>query len=46
VVSGYAFDATQRGQGDARADAFLRKPCLPEDLASANAAMLARREPG
>jgi len=46
VVSGYAFDATQRGQEDARADAFLRKPCLPEDLAAAIAAMLARRERG
>ena len=46
VVSGYALDATQRGAGDARADAFLTKPCLPEDLAETIAAMLAAREAG
>jgi two-component system cell cycle response regulator DivK len=42
VVSGYALDATQRGAEGARADAFLTKPCLPEDLAAKIAAMLAR----
>ena len=47
VVSGYSLDATQRGIAvGARADAFLIKPCLPEDLAAKIAAMLAPRAAG
>jgi two-component system, cell cycle response regulator DivK len=47
VLSGYTLGATQPGPGDTAADAFLTKPCLPEDLAAKIAAMLARRpQPG
>ena len=32
VLTGYAFRAIQQGALEAGADAFLTKPCLPEDL--------------
>lgn len=32
VLTGYAFRAIQHGALEAGADAFLTKPCLPEDL--------------
>lgn len=33
VLTGYAFRAIEQGALEAGADAFLTKPCLPEDLA-------------
>jgi CheY-like chemotaxis protein len=32
VLTGYAFRAIEQGALEAGADAFLTKPCLPEDL--------------
>ena len=32
VLTGYAFRAIEHGALEAGADAFLTKPCLPEDL--------------
>ena len=32
IVTGYPHKAIQRGALEAGADAFLTKPCLPEDL--------------
>ena len=34
VLTGYAFRAIEHGALEAGADAFLTKPCLPEDLDS------------
>lgn len=34
VLTGYAFRAIEHGALEAGADAFLTKPCLPEDLES------------
>lgn len=41
VLSGHALEAVERGARVAGADAFLTKPCLPEDLSAKIAAMLA-----
>jgi len=43
VVSGHALDKAEQQSWEAGADAFLTKPCLPEDLANKIAAMLASR---
>jgi CheY-like chemotaxis protein len=43
VVSGHALGKTEQQSWEAGADGFVTKPCLPEDLASKIAAMLASR---
>jgi two-component system cell cycle response regulator DivK len=40
VVTGHALDTAERRALDAGADAFVIKPCLPDDLAAKVAAML------
>jgi two-component system, cell cycle response regulator DivK len=43
VLTGYAFRAIEQGALEAGADAFLTKPCLPEDLELKIRELLARR---
>lgn len=43
VVSGHALDRVEQRALAAGADAFLTKPCLPEELSAKIAAMLASR---
>jgi CheY-like chemotaxis protein len=43
ILTGYAFRAIQQGALEAGADAFLTKPCLPEDLERHVRALLDRR---
>jgi two-component system, cell cycle response regulator DivK len=43
VLTGYAFRAIEQGALEAGADAFLTKPCLPEDLELKVRELLARR---
>lgn len=43
VLTGYAFRAIEQGALEAGADAFLTKPCLPEDLELKIRELLTRR---
>jgi CheY-like chemotaxis protein len=43
VVSGHALRGAEKSAREAGADAFVVKPCLPEDLSAKIAAMLAAR---
>jgi CheY-like chemotaxis protein len=44
VLTGYAFRAIEQGALEAGADAFLTKPCLPEDLELKIRALLGPRD--
>ena len=44
VLTGYAFRAIEHGALEAGADAFLTKPCLPEDLDSKIRELLPSKE--
>ena len=46
VVSGHVLDKAEQQSWEAGADGFVKKPCLPEDLATKIAAMLKARAKG